>query len=148
MTRTDTATRDDAPDRAADGAGDDASAVRGVDHVVPSDADRYDCPYCGDVFARERPRDLHRGLAHPDHLGDAERAAYDDAAAAEADDLRRFRIVGLGLLVLLYFGFLFLYALSGLGGESADAASSLLLVVAAAPRCARRVRRADPTDGD
>jgi hypothetical protein len=44
-------------------------------------------------------------------LEESERAAYRSALADEEADLRRFRIVALGLLVLVYFGFLFAYAL-------------------------------------
>ena len=76
---------------------------------VPEDATTYACPRCGAPFARERHRDLHLGLAHAD-LTEGERAAYAAASEDERADLRRFRIVALGMLVLLYFGFLFAYA--------------------------------------
>ena len=80
-------------------------------YAVPSDASVVECPRCGRPFARRRHRDLHVGL---DHDPDAdERAAYEAASEDERADLRRFRIVSLGLLVALYFGFLFLYAIVG-----------------------------------
>ncbi|WP_313694651.1 DUF7410 domain-containing protein [Halorarum halobium] len=79
---------------------------------VPADATVYECPRCGAPFARERHRDLHVGLDHGD-LSEAERAAYDAASEGEAADLRRFQILALGALVLLYFGFLFTYAVAG-----------------------------------
>lgn len=80
-------------------------------YEVPVDATAFTCPRCGRPFARERHRDLHLGQDHPD-LDDGERAAYEHAREAETDELRRFRIVSLGMLVLLYFGFLFLYAIA------------------------------------
>ncbi|QZY01078.1 DNA-binding protein [Halobaculum rubrum] len=81
-------------------------------YEVPADATAFACPRCGRPFARERHRDLHLGQDHRD-LDDDERAAYEHAREAESDALRRFRIVSLGTLVLLYFGFLFLYAIAG-----------------------------------
>lgn len=80
-------------------------------YEVPPDATAFACPRCGRPFARERHRDLHIGQDHRD-LDDEERAAYVAARDEESDELRRFRIVSLGMLVLLYFGFLFLYAIA------------------------------------
>jgi hypothetical protein len=84
-----------------------------VETVVPAGDDPVVCERCGRPFPRDREDllALHRGLAHWSTLAPAERSAYDDALAAEDADLRRFRIVALGLLVLLYFGFLFAFAL-------------------------------------
>lgn len=81
-----------------------------LDHAVPPDAEAFACPECGEPFARERHRRLHRGLAHYDALDESAREAYAEAYAAEEGDIRRFRIVALGALVLIYFGFLFAYA--------------------------------------
>jgi hypothetical protein len=81
------------------------------DVAVPPGAPTHTCARCGRPFGRERHLALHRGLAHGDTLDEAERAAYESALTDERADLRRFRIVGLGLLVLVYFGFLFAYAL-------------------------------------
>lgn len=81
-----------------------------IDSQVPPGADTADCPYCGRPFARERHRDLHRGQAHPDRLTDREVAAYREAAETEWADLRRFRLLALGALVALYFGFLLAFA--------------------------------------
>ncbi len=78
---------------------------------VPPDASTHTCAHCGRPFGDERHLALHRGLAHPGVLEASERAAYRSALADEEADLRRFRIVALGLLVLVYFGFLFAYAL-------------------------------------
>jgi len=77
---------------------------------VPPDAPRHDCERCGAAFASERGLALHRGLRH-DGLTDAERAAYESAREAEDAELRRFRILALGALVLVYFALLFAYAL-------------------------------------
>lgn len=88
-------------------------------HVTPATAETavppgetpYVCSYCGYPFSRESHRTLHHGLEHYEALSDAERTAFNDAYTAEEDDLRRFRIISLGALVLLYFGFLFMYIL-------------------------------------
>ncbi|WP_117591526.1 C2H2-type zinc finger protein [Haloprofundus halophilus] len=68
------------------------------------------CRHCGDPFVEERHLALHRGLNHADALSAAEVEAYRDAYAAEEADLKRFRLISLGALVVLYFGFLFVYA--------------------------------------
>ncbi|WP_224336942.1 hypothetical protein [Haloprofundus halobius] len=68
------------------------------------------CRYCGDPFVEERHLALHRGLNHANDLTETEREAYRDAYADEEADLKRFRLVSLGALVVLYFGFLFVYA--------------------------------------
>ena len=72
--------------------------------------DAVECTHCGRAFPNERLRDLHRGLDHYDRLDGAEREAYEAAYLAENDDLRSFRLRALAVLVLLYFGFLMLYA--------------------------------------
>lgn len=80
------------------------------EYDVPPDATVYECPYCGAPFPKERSRTLHEGLEHADRLDDAEREAVEAAAEAEFDDIRRFRLIALGALVAIYFGFLFVYA--------------------------------------
>jgi hypothetical protein len=82
-----------------------------VETEVPPDATTHVCERCGRPFARESYLALHRGLAHRADLSEAERAAYEAALDEERDDLTRFRILALGALVVLYFGFLFAYAL-------------------------------------
>lgn len=77
---------------------------------VPPDATPYVCDYCGQPFARETHLALHRGLEHASSLSEEERAAYEDAHDEEVDDLRRFRLLALAALVMLYFGFLMTYA--------------------------------------
>ena len=78
---------------------------------VPPGAPTHTCERCGRPFAREDHLVLHRGLAHHDDLTDAERDAFAAAYEGERAAIRRFRIVALGGLVLLYFGFLLAYAL-------------------------------------
>jgi len=69
----------------------------------------YDCEDCGRQFYTEDLLILHRGVTHPNALDEAERDAYREAYAAEERAIRSFRLRALGILVLLYFGFLFLY---------------------------------------
>lgn len=73
-------------------------------------ADAHRCPHCGRPFASEQWRALHLGLAHDDRLDEAEREAFRDAYETEQADLRLFRLQALAVLVLLYFGFLIVYA--------------------------------------
>ena len=82
-----------------------------VETDVPPGAPTRACERCGRPFAREEYLVLHRGLAHYGDLTDAERGAFAAAYDDEWTDIRRFRIVALGGLVLLYFGFLLAYAL-------------------------------------
>lgn len=92
-----------------------AMGVEPSEVSVPADAETHTCEHCGRVFARARHRDLHRGQAHRDRVDDAEAAAYRSAAESEWDELRRYRYLALGTLVLLYFGFLVVYAVAGTG---------------------------------
>jgi hypothetical protein len=87
-----------------------AAARTAVETVVPPDGPVHRCAYCDRPFAEESYLVLHRGLAHADELSADEREAFTAAYGEEEADLRRFRIVALGLLVLLYFGFLFAFA--------------------------------------
>jgi hypothetical protein len=102
-------------DEAGGGTGADRDApIRvGVETVVPPGAEVHECAYCGRPFADAAYLALHRGLAHTRTITDAEWAAYEAARDAEDDEIRRYRIVALGLLVLVYFGFLFVYAAVG-----------------------------------
>jgi hypothetical protein len=70
------------------------------------------CPHCDRAFARAEYRDLHLGLEHDGELTDDQRVAYEAARADEEEALRLFRYKAIGLLVLVYFGFLILYAFS------------------------------------
>ncbi|WP_336024921.1 DNA-binding protein [Halobellus salinisoli] len=83
-------------------------------HSTETVADRperadYACEDCGRRFYTEDLLNLHRGVTHPSALDEAERDAYREVYAAEERAIRSFRLRALGILVLLYFGFLFLY---------------------------------------
>jgi hypothetical protein len=71
------------------------------------------CAYCGRAFARADWLALHRGLDHGDRLDAAEREAYERAREAEQKRLRLFRLKALGVLVVLYFGFVMAYSFFG-----------------------------------
>ena len=75
---------------------------------APTDA--RECEYCGAVFADDELLALHRGHDHADRLTDDQQAAFEDAYEEEQGEIRRFRLKALGALVLLYFGFLMVYA--------------------------------------
>ena len=80
-----------------------------IEYEDPDD-DAAVCAYCGRPFADERLRALHHGQAHLDRLTDRERDAFEAAYGDEQAEIRRFRLKALGGLVLLYFGFLMVYA--------------------------------------
>lgn len=81
------------------------------DHYhVPSAETAHDCPYCDRPFPDRRLLILHLGVDHGDHIDDDELADFEDAYDEEGDELRRYRIAAVGLLVLLYFGLLIIYA--------------------------------------
>ena len=71
-----------------------------------------DCPYCDRTFTDETYRDLHLGHRHGPQLSTRERAAFERAYEREEDEITLFRYKALGLLVLVYFGFLLAYAVS------------------------------------
>ncbi|WP_425504736.1 DUF7410 domain-containing protein [Salinigranum marinum] len=101
----------DAPPNSTDAGADPTTAARtAVETVVPPDGPVHRCAYCDRPFAEESYLVLHRGLAHADELSPDEREAFTAAYDDEEAELQRFRIVALGLLVLLYFGFLFTFA--------------------------------------
>ncbi|MFQ3320204.1 MAG: hypothetical protein ACI8UR_001373 [Natronomonas sp.] len=68
------------------------------------------CDHCGAQFVDEELLALHRGQEHGDALSEAETAAYREALAAERDDIRLFRLKALAGLLVLYFGFIYVYA--------------------------------------
>jgi hypothetical protein len=78
--------------------------------AVPAGETPATCDYCGRPFPDDESLTLHRGLEHYESLTADEQERFIQAYRAEEPDLRRFRIVALGLLVLIYFGFLLLYA--------------------------------------
>jgi hypothetical protein len=76
----------------------------------PADETAHECPYCERPFSDEQLLALHLGVDHGDSIDDDERAAFEAAHDDESDALRRHRIAAIGLLVLLYFGLLIIYA--------------------------------------
>ncbi|MFW6321221.1 MAG: C2H2-type zinc finger protein [Halohasta sp.] len=77
---------------------------------VPPDETPVVCPYCGFELADEMGRRLHLGLEHYGELTDEEREQFKRTYTEEEAALNRFRIIALGALVALYFGFLVVYA--------------------------------------
>lgn len=69
------------------------------------------CDYCGHPFPTTDRLVLHKGLEHPQQLDDDDGEAFLSARSDEEDELRTLRLKALGALVLLYFGFLMLYAI-------------------------------------
>jgi hypothetical protein len=72
------------------------------------------CEYCGRPFARESYLALHYGVDHDEPMGDQRRAAFEAARDEEEAELRQFRLKALLALVLVYFGFLMLWAVVNL----------------------------------
>jgi hypothetical protein len=93
------------------------TAVSGRDAApetaVPDDAAAATCPYCGRRFPRERAVTLHVGLDHADEASDEEVESFQAAYRDERDDLRRFQLLALAVLIVVYFGFLFAFAIVG-----------------------------------
>ena len=79
--------------------------------VVPAGATPLVCPHCGLELPDEKQYQLHLGLEHYERLDEGDREAFRERYRAEERELNRFRIVALGGLVVLYFGFLVVYAL-------------------------------------
>ena len=77
---------------------------------VPEDAEPVVCPYCGFELTDETQYRLHSGLEHYGSLSDDEREQFKESYTDEESTLNRFRIIALGGLVALYFGFLIVYA--------------------------------------
>ena len=77
----------------------------------PADADVAECEYCGRPFVDEELLALHRGHAHPDRLTAEEREAFEAAYETETTAMRRFQLKAAGVVILLYFLLLMVYAL-------------------------------------
>lgn len=91
---------------------------------VPPDESPAECPYCQRPLESEELLILHEGLDHWEQLSDDERETFRETYSHETDDLRTFRLKMLGLLVLLYFAFLFVYS-----AVTDDPISATLVVV-------------------
>ena len=74
-----------------------------------ADSAAYVCSDCGRAFHTDDLLILHRGVRHPSALDAAEQEAYREAYQKEERAIRSFRIRALGILVVLYFGLLFLF---------------------------------------
>ena len=77
---------------------------------VPAGGQVHQCPYCARPFPDERRLRLHCGLDHPEQIDAEELAAFESAYEEEREELKRDRLVAVGVLVLLYFGLLIVYA--------------------------------------
>lgn len=97
---------DDTPARSHD----DPERGATPEYAVPPGAATADCEYCGAPHADEEVLALHRGLEHPEQLTPAQRDAFEAAYEREEDEIRRFRLIALGALVLLYFLLFMTYA--------------------------------------
>jgi hypothetical protein len=80
------------------------------DTEIPPGESPADCPYCGRPLESEELLVLHEGLDHWERLDDDQRERFRETYKRENDDLRSFRLKSLGLLVLIYFAFLFVYS--------------------------------------
>ncbi len=78
---------------------------------VPANATPIVCEHCGFELTDEKQYRLHLGLEHYGQLSEADRQTFRETYHEEEADLNRFRIIALGALVMLYFGFLIVYAL-------------------------------------
>jgi len=70
------------------------------------------CEYCTRPFPTSKRLILHKGLNHYNEIDDVELEAFESAYTNEEDQLQTYRLKALGTLVLLYFAFLTIYALS------------------------------------
>jgi hypothetical protein len=80
-------------------------------YEVPDGETAERCPHCSAPFADVETVRLHVGLEHPETLDDDSRERFRDTYRTESGLLRSFRLRALAMLVALYFGFLFAYAL-------------------------------------
>jgi hypothetical protein len=78
---------------------------------VPADYDGpvADCPYCGRPFETERARTLHVVESHSEEATDEERAAYEEADAAEREELFVYHIKAVVAIGLTWAAFVVLY---------------------------------------
>lgn len=69
------------------------------------------CPRCGRPFARAEYMTLHVGLDHPETLSESDRERFVEAYRGETEEIKRFRLKALAGLLVIYFGFLYMYLL-------------------------------------
>lgn len=82
-------------------------------HADSAEPTSQPCPYCDRQESTPELLALHVGEAHWDSATHGERDRYREAYEHESEQLWRFRLVSVGVLVALYFGFLFVYAVVG-----------------------------------
>ena len=80
------------------------------DTEVPPDESPVECSHCGRPLESERLLALHEGIDHWERLDDERREEFRETYRRENDDLRTFRLKMLGVLVVVYFAFLFVYS--------------------------------------
>ena len=112
--RTDTASS--GTDEAGSGTVAPATGPGRVESAVPDDRTAHRCPYCDRPFAAADRVTLHVGLVHYDVCTDAEAEAFEDAYLGETDEIKRYRLKAAAVLILVYFGFLMIYAVFGVAG--------------------------------
>lgn len=78
-----------------------------------TDATVHDCPYCRRPEPTGQLLVLHVGEEHWEQATERERDRYRTAYEAESEALWRFRLIAVGALVVIYFGFLFTYSIVG-----------------------------------
>ncbi|USZ69835.1 hypothetical protein NGM10_15630 (plasmid) [Halorussus salilacus] len=76
---------------------------------IPDDETPARCPHCGRPFRSERQRALHVGEDHADDCTADQRASYEDAREAEAEDLFVYHLKVVAALVGIYAFFVFAY---------------------------------------
>ncbi|WP_135826703.1 C2H2-type zinc finger protein [Halorussus ruber] len=81
------------------------------DTDVPPDESPVECPYCERPLESAELLVLHEGIEHWERLDDDRREEFRETYQDESDDLRTFRLKMLGLLVVVYFAFLFVYSI-------------------------------------
>jgi hypothetical protein len=81
------------------------------DTDVPPGESPVECSYCERPLESAELLVLHEGIEHWERLDDDRREEFREAYQEESDDLRTFRLKMLGLLVLIYFAFLFVYSI-------------------------------------
>lgn len=107
----DAATRTPAPDGDSPDSRGDWWRLTPEESHVPEDRDGpvAECPYCGRPFETGRARALHVGEDHPEVCTDEEQAAYEEADAAERDELFVYHMKAVVIIGLSWAAFVLLY---------------------------------------
>lgn len=80
--------------------------------ALPPDQSPARCPYCNRPFPDAEILTLHKGRVHSASLSADERAAVSEARETETSELRTYQFRALGAAIVLYFLFLFTYAVA------------------------------------